>query len=518
MSVTQGLRRSLQLQPDRLAVSFGDRRRTFREFGDRVSRFAAVLQNLGMRPRDRIAMLALNSDRYLEYLLAVPWGGGALNPCNIRWNPTEIAYSLDDSQSSILLFDDTFASVATALRERCKSLRAIVYVGDGPVPTGAEPLENLMVDARPVPDAGCAGDDLAGVFYTGGTTGYPKGVMLSHANLQWCALGGVASGLGGPERVLLHAPPMFHIAGFGAALMYWLMGARHAIIPVYSPQAFAACVARERATDVVLVPTMIQMLVNDPTATAQHDLSSLRRIIYAGSPISGALLDRAMTLFSRVEFFQAYGMTESTGPVTGLGAEYHTPEGRSRGKITSAGQALHITSVMIVDADGNELPRGQSGEIAVRGPMVMQGYWNKPQETAAAIRDGWLRTGDAGYMDSEGFVFVMDRIKDMIITGGENVYSVEVENAIARHPAVSQCAVIGIPSEQWGEAVHAFIVRKPGHTVTFDELVAHTRDQIAGYKCPRSIEFIDALPVSGAGKITKHKLREPYWKGRRGVN
>jgi len=518
MSLTQGLRRSLQLQPDALAVSFADRRRSFRQVGDRVGRFAAALQSLGMRPGDRVAMLALNSDRYLEYLMAVPWAAGVLNPCNIRWSPAELAYSLEDSQSSILIFDDTFAPVASALRTQCKTLRTVIYAGDGQAPAGVDHLERLIEDAQPVADAGCAGDDLAGIFYTGGTTGFPKGVMLSHDNLLWCGMTVLAARATDKDEILAYAPPMFHVAGFAAAQAFWLLGARHAIIPAYSPQALAACIARERATDVVMVPTMIQMLVNDPVASTQYDFSSLRRIIYAASPISETLLERAMALFPRVQFFQAYGMTESAGAVTILGPEHHGLEGRTRGKIRSAGQATFVATIKIIDQDGQEVPRGVVGEIAVKGPVVMLGYWNKPEETAAALHDGWLRTGDAAYMDADGFVYVVDRIKDMIITGGENVYSAEVENAIARHSAVAQCAVIGIPHESWGEAVHAFVVCKPGNTVTADEVTAHTRDLIAHFKCPRTIEFVDALPISGAGKVLKHKLREPYWRDRRAVN
>ena len=518
MSVTQGLRRSVQLQPDALAVIFGNRRHTFRQVGDRVSRFAAALQSVGMRPGDRVAMLALNSDRYLEYLMAVPWGGGVLNPCNVRWSPSELAYSLDDSQSSILIFDDVFAPVAAALRAQCKTLKTFIYAGDQQAPAGTQHLETMIEQAQPIADAGGAGNDLAGIFYTGGTTGFPKGVMLSHANLLWCAMTVLAARAVDKDEILAYAPPMFHVAGFAGALAFWLSGGRHTIIPAYSPQALAACIERDRATDVVLVPTMIQMFVNDPVASTRFDLSSLRRICYAASPISEALLERAMDLFPRVKFLQAYGMTETAGAVTVLGPEHHGPEGRTDGKIRSAGHAVYVATVKIVDTNGDEAPRGEVGEIVVKGPMVMLGYWNRPGETAAALRDGWLRTGDAAYMDSDGFVYVMDRIKDMIITGGENVYSAEVENAIAKHPAVAQCAVIGIPSESWGEAVHAFVVRKPGHDAAFEELLAHTRDLIAHFKCPRSVEFVDALPISGAGKILKHKLREPFWQNRRAVN
>jgi len=520
MGLTRALHRSVQLRSDAVAVCFGGRRWTFRQFADRTARLAGALHSLGVQPKDRVAMLALNSDRYLEYLMAIPWAGAVLNPCNIRWTADEITYSLDDSRSSVLIFDDTFAPLAATLRANAKTLRTLIYAGDGQAPPGTLNFEALIADAKPVADAGCTGSDLAGIFYTGGTTGHPKGVMLSHDNLVWHGVAAIAAGLGGNDAVgstdvvIVHAPPMFHVAGFAVSQVHWLLGSRHVTIPAFRPDHLAACIERERATDVVLVPTMIQMLLNDPVATTQYDLSSLRRISYAGSPIGEALLDRALTKFPHVDFFQAYGQTESTGAVTILGPEYHTPEGRKSGKMRSAGRATCISLVRILDPDGNELPHGSVGEIVVSGPTTMLGYWERPADTAKARRDGWLWTGDAGYMDEEGFIFVVDRTKDMIITGGENVYSTEVENALAKHPGVAGCAVVGVPSDEWGESIHAFVVLKAGHQVSTEDLAAHCHAQIANYKCPRSIDFLEALPMSGAGKVLKAKLREPFWQGR----
>jgi acyl-CoA synthetase (AMP-forming)/AMP-acid ligase II len=520
MGLTRALHRSVQLRPDAVAVRFGGRQRTFRQFADRTARLASALQSLGVRPKDRVAMLALNSDRYLEYLMAVPWAGAVLNPCNIRWAADEIAYTLDDSGSTVLIFDDAFAPLAATLRAKASALRILIYAGDGQAPLGTLNMESLIADANPVADAGYTGNELAGVFYTGGTTGRPKGVMLSHDNLVWHGVAAIAAGIGGSDGVggtdvvIVHAPPMFHVAGFAVSQMHWLLGSRHVTIPAFRPDQLAACIERERATDVVLVPTMIQMLLNDPTATTQFDLSSLRRITYAGSPISATLLDRAIARFPSVDFFQAYGQTESTGAVTVLGPENHTAEDRKSGKMLSAGRATCISLVRIVDPGGSELPRRSIGEIAVRGPTTMLGYWERPAETAKALRDGWLRTGDAGYMDDDGFIFIVDRLKDMIITGGENVYSTEVENALATHPGVAACAVVGIPSDEWGESIHAFVVLKTDHTVSAQDLAVHCHAQIANYKCPRSIEFLDALPLSGAGKVLKAKLREPFWQGR----
>jgi acyl-CoA synthetase (AMP-forming)/AMP-acid ligase II len=514
MYLTQSLHRAVQQNPDRVAVRFGTRQRAFREFADRVARLAGALQKLGMQPGDRVAMLSLNSDRYLEYQMAVPWGGGVLNPCNIRWSASEILYSLDDSGSSILLVDETFRPMVEQFRRDSRTLREVVYCGDGDAPAGMHGYEALLAAADPVPDAVRRGEDLAGIFYTGGTTGFPKGVMLSHTNLCSSGLGNLAEGLATPGGTYLHAAPMFHLADIGVGIAQWLQGNTHAIVPMFNPEAVLDALERFRVTDLMLVPTMIQMVVDHPAMKKPRDLNALRTIIYGASPIAEAVLDRAMAALPGVGFVQAYGMTELSPVATINAARYHTVEGRKLGKLRSAGRASYCAEVRIVDSEGREVPRGTVGEVIVRGPNVMQGYWNKPEQTAAAVRDGWMRTGDGAYMDDDGFIFIADRLKDMIITGGENVYSGETENAIAQHTAVAACAVIGVPSEQWGETVHAVVVRKPGQDVTPEALIAHCKTLIAGYKCPRSVAFVDALPISGAGKVLKTKLREPFWQGR----
>lgn len=513
MYLTQALHRAAQQHADRIAVRFGGRQRTFREFADRVARLAGAMQALGMRHGDRVAMLSLNSDRYLEYQMAVPWGGGVLNPCNTRWSAAEILYSLDDSGSSILLVDETFRPLAEQLRRDAGSLRHVIYCGDGDgdVPAGMHDYEALLAKAVPVPDAVRRGEDLAGIFYTGGTTGFPKGVMLSHTNLCSSGLAFHAEGLATPGGTYLHAAPMFHLADMGVAMSHWIQGNTHSVIPAFNPELVLQTLERDRVTDLLLVPTMIQMLVDHPAMRQPRDLSALKTIVYGASPISEAVLERAMAALPGVGFVQAYGMTELSPIATVNPAWYHTPEGRKEGKLRSAGRASYCSEIRIVDAEDREVPRGTVGEVAVRGPNVMQGYWNKPEQTAAAVRGGWMHTGDGAYMDEDGFVFIVDRLKDMIISGGENVYSGEVENAIAQHPAVAVCSVIGIPSAQWGEAVHAVVVRKPDASVTAEELIAHCKALIAGYKCPRSVEFRDALPLSGAGKILKTELRKPFW-------
>jgi long-chain acyl-CoA synthetase len=514
MYLTQALHRAVQQHPERIASIFGTRQRTFAEFADRVARLAGALQRLGMKPGDRVAMLAMNSDRYLEYQMAVPWAGGVLNPCNVRWSVAEIAYSLNDSGSSILIVDDNFLPLIAQLRTDTPVLREVIHCGDGAAPSGAHSYEGLIAAASPVPDAVRRGDDLAGIFYTGGTTGFPKGVMLSHTNMMSSGLAMRADGLAQPDGVYLHAAPMFHLADMGVAMPHWIEGNTHAIVAAFNPEAVLDVMARDRVTHVLLVPTMVQMLVDHPAMQQPRDLSALHTIAYGASPMSEAVVDRAMKALPGVGFIQAYGMTELSPLATLNPAWYHTAEGRKAGKLRSAGRASHCTEVKIVDADGREVPRGTVGEVIVRGPNVMQGYWNKPEQTTAALKNGWMHTGDGAYMDEDGFIFIADRLKDMIISGGENIYSAEVENALAQHPAVAACAVIGIPSDQWGESVHAVVVLKPDVKPEASELIDHCKALIAGYKCPRSVDFVAALPLSGAGKVLKTTLREPFWKGR----
>ncbi|WP_321916121.1 MULTISPECIES: long-chain-fatty-acid--CoA ligase [unclassified Paraburkholderia] len=518
MYMTQGLHRSLQQRPGAVAIRFGDHSVTFRQLGARVARLAGALRQFGVMDGERVAMLSLNSARYLEYNLAVPWAGGVLNPVNIRWSQAEMLYALNDSGTSILIVDETFKGLAAALQAGAPSVRHVIYAGDGPVPDDMHGYETLIDASEPVEDAWRHGDDLAGIFYTGGTTGFPKGVMLSHANLTTTAMAAILAGRCGAEAVFLHVMPMFHLAAFAAANALFASGAQQIVMPGFNPQATLNAIARERVNQIGLAPTMIQMLVDwmagNPAEAAELDLSSLRLIAYGASPISQTLLRRVGAAFPGVAFMQGYGMTELSATCTILGPEFHTEEAFASGKARAAGKPLMSVEVRIVGPDGAELPRGGVGEIVARGGTVMLGYWNKPEATVEAIRNGWMHTGDSGYMDEEGLIYVVDRLKDMIVTGAENVYSAEVENAVSSHPSVAMCAVIGVPNQKWGESVHAVVVSKPGMNVSAEEIIAHCRERIAGYKCPRSVEFRDTLPLSSVGKVLKGELRKPFWSDR----
>lgn len=425
MYLTQGLHRCLQQTPERTATVFRTRRHTFRQLGDRVARLAGALRQRGMAEGDRVSMLALNSDRYIEYMLSVWWGGGVLNPVNTRWSVPEIVYSLDDCDTGILIVDDHFLPMVAGIVAGASRKPLLIHAGDGPAPDGMLSYEQLVADATPVDDALRGGDDLAAIMYTGGTTGKPKGVMQSHMNLWSSAISRMAQYPCPEDTITLHACPLFHTAAMAKA---------------------------------------------------------------------------------------AYGLTEAAPVVSVNPPSNHGPEGRASGLYRSAGRPGYGVTVKIVDEQGVEVPRNVVGEIVVRGPNVMQGYWNKPGETADTLRGGWLHTGDGAYMDENGYLFIVDRLKDMIVSGGENVYSAEVENVLSRHPAVASCAVIGVPDSRWGEAVHAVIVLKPGAQVDEAGLREHCRQFIAGYKCPKSIEFRGEMPLSAAGKILKRDLRSPYWQ------
>jgi long-chain acyl-CoA synthetase len=517
MSTTFGLHRAVLFNPRGVATLSEERTRSWVEVKDRVARLAGALRESGTGHDDRVAILMLNQDRYLELYLAIAWAGAVVVPLNIRWTAQENLDCLTDCRPKLLFVDAAFAKVGATIAKTLGTI-ALVYADDvsDARPEGALDYEKLAAGATPIPDVEAAETDLAGIFYTGGMTGRSKGVMLSHRNLLANARNSLLDMGRYVDRnhCYLHVAPMFHLAdvhGFQSAL---LLGTKHAIVRMFTPDGLARAIEKFRVSSTLIVPTMIQMFVDQPDLGA-FDLSSLVVITYGASPISEAVLDRATKALPHVEFLQAYGMTELSPVATFLPWSDHIGESRSKGRHRSGGRAAPLVEVRIVDIFGKPEPLRTVGEIVVRGDVVMMGYWERPEETKKAIVDGWMHTGDSGYMDEDGYLYIVDRIKDMIVTGGENVYSAEVENCVAQHPAIAQCAVIGIPDERWGEAVHAVVMRKPGVAVTEAEIIEFCKARIAGYKCPRSAKIQDEpLPLSGAGKILKRELRKPYWEGK----
>lgn len=518
MYLTQGLRRAGQIRPHAIATREGGAQRTWSEVIDRVARAAGALKALDFAGGDRAAVLSLNSGRYFETLFSVPWAGGSAVPLNTRLAGPEIDFILADSGARFLFVDDTFAPLLDSL-SAVKAMRAVIQLDGEPRSPRTLPYEALLRSSTPAKDALRGGEDLAGIYYTGGTTGRPKGVMLSHGNLVANALNVIICLGYDRDTNYLHAPPMFHLADGCSTFGVTMQGGSHVFMPRFDPLLFLQLVERERVTDVTLVPTMINMFLNHPRFR-EFDLSSLKRIYFGAAPMADGLLRQALTAMPNVKFQQAWGMTELSPIATTMDARFSALEGPNAGRLRSCGQAVPSVEVRIVDPSGQEAPRGAVGEVIVRGPTVMQGYWNQPEATAAALRGGWMHSGDAGKMDEEGFVYIVDRLKDMIVTGGENVYSAEVENVISLMPEVAEVAVIGVPHEVWGEAVHAVVVPRADAKLTAELVIDYCKERIAGYKAPRSVEIrATPLPLSAAGKVLKTELRAPFWRNvDRGVN
>ncbi len=510
------LERAARLYGDHTALIDGGRSVTYTELRSRVGGLGAALDELDVAIGGRVGLLAANSLPHAECWLGMPAFGRVLVDLNFRLTAEEVAFMIDDCALEVLLLDDERYELGDALRERCPSLQALVHIGAGTLPDGWLAYEELI--ARPAASPpGLDERALATISYTGGTTGRPKGVMLSHGNLLANARHNlVATGHRHDDR-FLHIPPMFHVAGTSNLFAATWVGATQVILPRFDAHAVAQTIERERITHAVLVPTMLDMLLRE-LEQRPADLSSLRNVQYAASPISPDLQRRALERL-HCELAQFYGMTETAPTVT-----HCTPEDHRRGaageepyktRLRSMGAPVPGVQVQIRGQDGAGLAPGEIGEVWVRGPNVMLGYWQRPDATKAALVDGWYRSGDGAYADGDGYLYMVDRLKDMIVSGGENVYSVEVESALLDHPSVLEAAVFGVPDARWGEAVHALAVVREGEAVSVADLIAHCRGRMAGFKVPRSIELrTTALPKSGAGKVLKRELREPHWAGR----
>ncbi len=508
-NLTHCIERSNQVSGDKLATVCLGRRRTYAEVADRVARFAGALQSLECSNGTRIAVLSLNSDRYFECYFALPWAGCEIVPLNIKWSVAEILYSIEDSDTEVLIFDDAFADTAEKLLTQAKNIREAIHIGDADTPAFARSYEALVKESVPAENVDQPAETVCGVFYTGGTTGFPKGVMHSHSALVSNAMCGTLEFDLGDNSTYLHAAPMFHLADIALLIATTIATGTHVFMPAFDPGAVPKSIVENGVTHVLLVPAMINMVLNHP-AIDEFDLSGLRRIIYGASPISVPVLEQLIEKLPGCGLAQAWGQTELAPLATILRPEHHVVGGS---KLRSAGRATYGVKVKVVDQDDNEISQGEVGELIVKGPNTMLGYWNKPEQTAAALKDGWVYTGDAGRMDEDGFVYIADRLKDMIVTGGENVFSAEVENAVSSYDGVIDVAVIGIPSDKWGEGVHAIVITRDGVDVSEQDIIEHCKELIAGYKCPKSVEFrTDPLPLSGANKVLKTELRKPYWK------
>jgi long-chain acyl-CoA synthetase len=512
-ALTGALDRARRIAGGHTAVIFAERRQTWSAFAERVTRLAGTLRGLGLEADGRVAVLGHSSDRYIEAFFGILWAGGIIVPVSTRYALPETAFLLQDSGAEILLVGDEFHAMVPDLRRLAPGIRHVVHMGELRPPADMIDYEAALAGAAPCPDAGRGGDDVAILFYTGGTTGRSKGVMLTHANCFANSQGSIMH-MKLDERVVgLHAGPLYHAAAGSRVFTNTILAGTHVVIPRFTVATVLEAIERHRVTMTSLVPTMMTMLLNDPALEA-HDLSSLDLLAYGGAPMPVATLEALIRRLPGVRFGQAYGMTELSPACTFLEPQFHTLDPENIPRLASGGRAGIGIDVRIVDGEDRELPRGEIGEIIVAGPIVMKGYWKQPELTAEALRGGFMHTGDLGHMDEDGFVYVVDRLKDMIVTGGENVYSVEVENAVQTHPAVRECAVFGIPHDLWGEAVHAAVVLKQGAAVEAEALMAHCRDRIAAFKCPRSIDFLQALPLSAANKILKSELRRPFWDGR----
>jgi acyl-CoA synthetase (AMP-forming)/AMP-acid ligase II len=490
----------------------GDYHGTFAEHGNRVLRLAdAMRTELRIQRSDRYAVMSANSHQYLELYHAGFLGAGIINPLNLRLAGSELQFILADSGCEVVfvdtLFAEHFARNIAAVRDDLP-LRHVVLMGDGDVPHDLS-YEDLIAAGRPLEPAEPEEDDPVVLMYTGGTTGRAKGVLLDQRaealNLYHI---GMTVGFS-DSRCYLHQTPMFHAASMGAVLGLPTTGGTSVFVPLFEPAQVMDLIERYQVDWTVMVPTMIAMLFDHPDFRPDR-LASLKDLVYGASPMPSGLLDRVLALLPGTALWQGYGMTECSSVLTFLTDEDHRAGGP---RLRSAGRPMIGVNITIHDKDGNVLPTGQDGEVCARAGNFMQRYWNRPQETDEVFRGGWYRTGDEGHLDADGYVYLVDRVKDMIVTGGENVYSVEVENALSTHPAVEQVAVIGIPHPTWGEQVHAIVVLRPDAKVTAEELQEHARSTIANYKVPKSVEFrTEPIPLSGALKPLKRDLRRPYWE------
>jgi fatty-acyl-CoA synthase len=520
MILTETLNKALKLFPIKEAIVCGKERWTYREFGDRINRLSHYLKDLGVGKDDKVALLHPNCHYFLEAYYGITQIGAVSVPINYRLSPKEIAFILGDSESKILITDPMFQGQIDPIRAEMRHIRKIIWTGETKIEKDARDLnyEKALegLTPGPLPEAHTTDEDVAQIYYTSGTTGRPKGVMLSHKNVSTHALGTVAELHLTDSDVWIHVAPLFHLADAWATWAITLVGGTHILVREFDSKTVFEAIEREKVTITNLIPTMLNLMVNHPEVK-KYDYRSLRALLSGGAPIAPEVVRKIVDTF-QCDYIQTYGMTETSPYLTLSILKEHLKklpyEDQLRFK-SKTGREFIGVQLRVVNEKGEEIKADEKevGEIIVKGDIVTKGYWKLPDETVKAIRDGWLYTGDMAVIDGEGYVTIVDRKKDMILTGGENVYSTEVENILYMHPAILECAVVGVPDEKWGEAVRAIVVLKPGQKATDQEIIQFCKDRIAHYKAPKSIDFMDVLPKTGSGKIQKRELRNTYWEG-----
>jgi long-chain acyl-CoA synthetase len=509
------LSHAVKLHGEKVAIIDGDIRYTYRQASERIHRLASGLLGLGLQPGDNIAILANNSHRYFETYFVADIAGMPLAPLNIRLAAHELEFILNDGDIKALILGPEYIDLYNQFQAGTPGLQHVILT-EGDAPAGMASYESLVSNSAPLARSvrEWNEEDMIDLCYTGGTTGLPKGVMLSQRNVVSNAQHAYQTMKFGENDVWLHVAPMFHLADAWACYTLTMAGGSHVFIPGFAPVATLSAIQQYRVTKTILVPTMINFLINFPELK-NYDTSSLDTMLFGASPMAVDRIQAAVKAFGPI-LCQAYGMTETAPLLTSMSRGWTTFDGSEQDnrRLASCGRQVAGVTVRVVDEQtGEDVKPGQVGEIVARGPNVMLGYWKREQETADALRGGYMHTGDLATVDKDNFVYIVDRSKDMIISGGENVYSTEVENALYEHPDVLEVAVIGIPDERWGEAVLAIVVPRPNTSPTESALLEHCRSLIAGYKCPKQIVFQDdPLPKSGPGKILKTELRKPYWK------
>jgi len=507
--------------PERTALCFEGRRTSYAELERRTAQVANGLIEAGVGRGARVAWLGKNSDHFFEIVFGTLRAGGVLTPVNWRLAPPEVVYITNDAEAEVLFVDADCFALVDRVFDQLGTPRCVIAMQPN-APRNWETYEAWRDrQSSAAPSVALDPEDVALQLYTSGTTGRPKGVQLSHRSFfAYNEYSYAHPEAFGPDMdwnrwsaddVSLVAMPVFHISGSGWGVLSLYAGALTVVLREFDVGAVLDSIGEFGVTKAVLVPTTIQMVLEHPRVT-ETDFSSITDLLYGASPIPLPLLERAVETL-KCGFVQLYGMTETCGAFTYLPRDDHKPGNR---RMRSAGKAVPGADVAIMPVSEERiLPSGEEGEICVRTPAAMKGYWKLPEETARVIQpSGWLRTGDAGVMDEDGFVYIRDRVKDMIVSGGENVYPAEVESALYGHPDVSECAVIGVPDDKWGEAVKAIVIRRPGTTLDAAALIAYARQHIAGYKAPKSVDFVDVLPRNASGKLLKNVLRKPFWEGR----